>query len=746
MKKEIKQLAAVLILAGLSLAGAMAKIKTGILHGIPGAFTNSRFPFAFLNLSPLSSLFLQRVFFTLCLCTSMLLYLPHALYAQATEFGVADDFTAMGTDGTADDPDIKLKGFSVFGSTQTSYTGAMIGPGNIVVNGYLTVSSGAYFVGNSTFTGAAKIFITDGSAGQLLRKDTSGYLYWDNVSSLGDNLGNHIATTTLDMGGQSIVNASSGTFAAGITASSFTAASLKFTNNIIISSASAGQYGGVYVSSHVYFATGSNIYNISTISVSSIITATAGVTFSTNAYFSGNVGIGTTTPLYQLHIKGPTAYIAFQDTDDPNGSIGTITSYQSATMYYDANANNSATTGGGHIFRADGAGKTLVTFLNNGNAGIGTISPLKRLDVRGTDSLNATLALTNGWGGAYILMGNQDSGGVNNPSMIMAANGNLQFGGGTNWSDNVGGTFDPGITLLDSGNVGIGTVSPGTKLEINGTAAIGKTYHNILTIGPLGTSPDYFYIDTKIPFTDTPAPQIHITGYNYANTNKAVKVTLSWYEYSNIFNWAQYKSDLGYYNPSRIRLGTYDDAGTARVRIEIANDSTYWSSYFISATDANGAAASYNGWSYTLGEMPAGTGNVTVVSEYSGIVYSNAGRVGIGTTAPTVQFERVCPAGFTNVKAVNNQLGCIQTAENGTATYYNAIRACFTSYGGRLPFSQEFGIAYANFSLTNANNGWEWAGDTAWYGSVVSASVVDGAAISIDACSASYPYRCWIPR
>ncbi len=204
-----------------------------------------------------------------------------------------------------------------------------------------------------------------------------------------------------------------------------------------------------------------------------------------------------------------------------------------------------------------------------------------------------------------------------------------------------GGSFTVGVStfVVKGGNVGIGTEGPGTKLEVNGTAAIGKTYHNILTIGPLGTSPDYFYIDTKIPFTDTPAPQIHITGYNYAYPNKAVKLTLNWYEYANSFSWAQYKSDLGYYNPSRIRLGTYDDGGTARVRIEIANDSTYWSSYFISATDANGVAASYNGWSYTLGEMPAGTGNMAIVPEYPGIVYSNAGNVGIGTAAPSVLYS-----------------------------------------------------------------------------------------------------------
>ena len=125
--------------------------------------------------------------------------LPCSAPAQ-TELGAEDDLTVLGSNGTDEDPDAEIKGFTVFGSTQTSYTGAVAGPGNVVVNGVLAVSSGAYFVGNSTFTNAAKIFINDGSAGQILRKNAAGHLDWDSAAALGDNLGNHVATTTLQMG------------------------------------------------------------------------------------------------------------------------------------------------------------------------------------------------------------------------------------------------------------------------------------------------------------------------------------------------------------------------------------------------------------------------------------------------------------------------------------------------------------------------------------------------------------------
>lgn len=141
----------------------------------------------------------RALLLSLTLILSVLAALPPCVRGQ-TELGAEDDLTVLGVDGTTVDPDAEIKGFTVFGSTQTFYTGAAAGPGNVVVNGVLAVSSGAYFVGNSTFTNAAKIFINDGSAGQLLGKSAAGSLQWTSAGALGDNLGSHVATTTLQMG------------------------------------------------------------------------------------------------------------------------------------------------------------------------------------------------------------------------------------------------------------------------------------------------------------------------------------------------------------------------------------------------------------------------------------------------------------------------------------------------------------------------------------------------------------------
>jgi hypothetical protein len=144
------------------------------------------------------------------LLTAMALSWTTAVYADnLTEFGIEDDLTVLGTAGTAVDPDLEIKGFSVFGTTQAAPALQIPqAPGNMFVNGYVQVSSGMYVTGGSTFTstvnlpGPTSLFITGGTEGQILTKNaTTGALRWDSISSYvsGDNLGNHVATTTLNM-------------------------------------------------------------------------------------------------------------------------------------------------------------------------------------------------------------------------------------------------------------------------------------------------------------------------------------------------------------------------------------------------------------------------------------------------------------------------------------------------------------------------------------------------------------------
>ncbi|MDD2805395.1 MAG: hypothetical protein PHV33_07555 [Elusimicrobiales bacterium] len=127
--------------------------------------------------------------------TVLALFCGSAAYAadNSTEFGIEDDLTVNGNGGTALDPDAEIKGFTVFGATQAAYTGGVVGAGNVVVNGYLAVSSGAYFVGGSTFaaggayftgvssfSNVANVHFAGGAGGQVLKKVSGGGMVWAN--------------------------------------------------------------------------------------------------------------------------------------------------------------------------------------------------------------------------------------------------------------------------------------------------------------------------------------------------------------------------------------------------------------------------------------------------------------------------------------------------------------------------------------------------------------------------------------
>jgi len=107
-----------------------------------------------------------------------------------TEFGIEDDLTVLGTSGGAADPDLEVKGFTVFGATQSApLLQIPAAPGNIFANGYVQISSGLYVGGNSTFTayGFFQSTVTmvegnlkygSGVAGKVMKSGGDGFVYW----------------------------------------------------------------------------------------------------------------------------------------------------------------------------------------------------------------------------------------------------------------------------------------------------------------------------------------------------------------------------------------------------------------------------------------------------------------------------------------------------------------------------------------------------------------------------------------
>jgi hypothetical protein len=193
------------------------------------------------------------------------------------------------------------------------------------------------------------------------------------------------------------------------------------------------------------------------------------------SYFNaGNVGIGTTAPTSPLHISSATNKTITLDYTAGSGSYSWASFRQSGTEQFRIWGSYSD----GYLsFYNDQVSAHQFTLASSGNVGIGTTSPVEKLDVRGGAYINggtndnaydATLYVTanssNDWG-IFVSKPSHDYGIIS-----QVANGS-DFGfsvyDGTTHNFRVKGN---GTTLIQ-GNVGIGTTSPGDKLSLAGSTS-----------------------------------------------------------------------------------------------------------------------------------------------------------------------------------------------------------------------------------------------------------------------------------
>jgi hypothetical protein len=202
---------------------------------------------------------------------------------------------------------------------------------------------------------------------------------------------------------------------------------------------------------------------------------------------AGNVGIGTTTPDAKLDVSN-TGYAAiFGDSTFTDHWIGIR---NSSTVGVQIGINDSFNGGLGGMLLKAGSNKNFGIAVNNtgnfntitesdtsflidvnGNVGIGTTSPSGKLEVNtgGSAAYFTRTAGDDGLINPVVAIAADSSKGV-----IGASGDSLMFrvrSVGT--SNPLGGTKV--MTLLPTGNVGIGNDTPSSKLEVSGNVAIGYT-------------------------------------------------------------------------------------------------------------------------------------------------------------------------------------------------------------------------------------------------------------------------------
>ena len=341
------------------------------------------------------------------------------------------------------------------------------------------IASKNAFIGGSTVTNQYGFFADASVSGA-----TNNYGFYGNIASatgawnlymngtaqnyINGNLGIGVAVPTvkLDVSG-------AGLFSSSVTASSFiksggTSAQLLAGDGSVVTAGTNITISGGTISSSAGLSGSGTTNYVPKFTGSSAIG-------NSQIFDNGtNVGIGTTSPSAKLHVYGAGANT---QTIYQESSISAANAYlvqKSTSKSYITGLSTDFSNS--YIIYDETASAMRLAVTSGGNVGIGTSSPSNKLQVFGsTDSYLANFTGASGGAtargltiGTYTSLGAGDCGVEFNAAVNNTGYGQFRFSAGTNER----------MRIDSSGNVGIGTSSPGSTLEVNGTGR----FNGILTV------------------------------------------------------------------------------------------------------------------------------------------------------------------------------------------------------------------------------------------------------------------------
>ena len=436
---------------------------------------------------------------------------------------------------------------------------------------------------------------------------------------------------------------------------------------------------------------------------------------------TGNVGIGTTSPSGLLHVSsgtsGDAVVIIESDTDNDNendnpqlqfkqdggNTIAKIGLSGDAGTIFTNSLANTAYFGNDEAASVHTNATARLTIESGGDVGIGTTNPGYKLDVNG--SVNTAFGATNGYRINTNRVLSQVSGGVEIGVLdYKTIYPNISFNNDNTFKVQQNGSTR--IIVNSSGNVGIGTTSPRTKLEIGGSGSLGAVTNKVISATFDGG------------YSTTNSLQYNVNAFIGTSIGSTTDIFSSTGSETDKNFYTGLISDNSYFNGSRysivqggaerltiarggnVGIGTTSPAallhlqstGSPSIRIQDSDGTNQYATinhnngdnqYIARNNTANGSHVFY--------------GQTGVSSFNERMRITSAGNVGIGTTSPT---DKLDVNGRTTSKAfrtytTNTDYNLLSRSSGGNAALYVQSATSDTNQA----------IAQFNYGSATANAG-----------------------------------------
>jgi len=444
---------------------------------------------------------------------------------------------------------------------------------------------------------------------------------------------------------------------------------------------------------------------------------------------SGNIGINTTSPATKLNIDlgsggtngvaglriGATSNYASLELGTYGAYGGMVRSYGNDLHYFSGHwrtIGTNATENHSHYWYTSKSGSSDWSVVkmeldHNGNLGIGTTSPNSRLEVAGETKTTSLLisdsasGLLKGHGDAYhgIMFRGTPSGATTYGITAGDQISFYEYGGEFRFyqKNNVGGGVLNEVARIHhsnsffNSNVGIGTTSPGYKLDVAGTIRSGTAYRTSISADSSGA----------------------VVLFGSASDNDSLGVVGA---YASLFNISSGNGDISFQfnNTERMRLNSTGNLGIGTTspggRLELNGSGQSWTTApairmwdsFNSKGWLVGSANNVTAGDFYIRTLPSedanpGTGNTEFTIKHS------TGNVGIGITSPGAKLDVRANAPSTSGSIIYVR----NTLADGTNNTFGGI-SFFSSPGTDYTIGKLNTGSASALAFRNANNGTEY--------------------------------------